>query len=101
MSKHTPGPWRVLNDGITVVPPKPRGQTVICRMREVYGNRAERQKNAALVAASPDLLEALREVIRLVPRPYATVDVLDKGPDPEHPAVIAARATIAKAEGWP
>ena len=59
MSGHTPEPWWVLGDGITVCPPKPRGQWIIRRASEVYMDRAQRAANARLIAAAPDLMEAL------------------------------------------
>lgn len=60
---HTPGPWWVLRDGVTVAPPKPRGQTIICRAAECYMDRGQREANARLIAAAPALAEALWELI--------------------------------------
>ena len=72
MSKHTPGPWQVVGSN-------------------VYGNnlRALLPMNAAdarLIAAAPDLLEALEDLLGW--QTLAPDDV-----------VTAARAAIAKARG--
>lgn len=72
MSEHTPGPWRVASDQNSV------GKTVwagdlpvaICSpMRVFLASRqtaqmtgAEASANARLIAAAPELLEALKEV---------------------------------------
>ncbi|NBW19425.1 MAG: hypothetical protein EBR82_66770 [Caulobacteraceae bacterium] len=66
------------------------GQT-ICRLPAFYENN---QKNAHLIAAAPDLLEALR----------ACLDPLQQaqnktGSAAASSAFLAARAAIAKAEG--
>lgn len=90
MSKHTPGPWEKVDgtDGIT------RGirgwhgpESVnvinwngISRATSVTG-----QANARLLLAAPDLLEALRGVLRIADRKTDEFD--------------AARAAIAKATG--
>ena len=55
MSKHTPGPWSVVNE---------RGLTFICRADKAHlatvGAATDMRANAALIAAAPDLLEALQ-----------------------------------------
>lgn len=92
MSKHTPGPWAAtykhLGDAPFVVesgqPGEPNGG---CYMAECYGPDAE--ANARLIAAAPELLEAL-ELLLFAP-PSGCVD---------HHAIDAkARAAIAKARG--
>lgn len=89
--KHTKGPWRIGNcpsyDGYTGKPYRNiwagdgDAAQVIARAID-YGDV---DANAALVAAAPDLLEALKGVLRVADRKTVEFD--------------AARAAIAKAEG--
>lgn len=63
MSKHTPGPWRIVPGGVRV------GSGLICSTFQAMRypgqeerfkrESAEREANAHLIAAAPDLLEAL------------------------------------------
>lgn len=88
MSKHTPGPWKVI--------PVKTGYYIDSRCGPVadtmdfddeYGS-IESEANARLIAAAPDLLEAARALLDLAER-HGWL----------HVAVNAARAAIAKAEG--
>lgn len=102
MTQHTPGPWEIrkAKDGsgdIAIVAPNaPADQysrpgilgecyADIRRMGE--NNTAEAEANARLIAAAPELMEALKVII--------------DDPKSEVPSglYIAARAAIAKAEG--
>lgn len=65
-TKHTPGPWysRVSTDGtITVGPSGPRYVVEIPPSQML-----DRDANALLIAAAPDLLEALRGLMVDAPR---------------------------------
>ena len=58
MNKHTPGPWRVSPYyGIT-------GKSVtVAKTEQMPGNyESERMANARLIAAAPDLLDALEKI---------------------------------------
>ena len=93
MSKHTPGPWEVEQDGPwTLV----RGRDPELPSDDIPGplvctpaDNGYTQANAHLIAAAPDLLAALKEIV-------AGISV---GTDPDHPWIKEARAAIAKAEG--
>lgn len=63
--KHTPGPWLVRQPGGTVViTPSGDGRTFSEVARTVSGSlNSERHANARLIAAAPDLLEALTEAL--------------------------------------
>jgi hypothetical protein len=88
MSKHTPGPWsqhlvKVQRD-IT----GPHGQSIAyTRGADWSGDKSESEElaNARLIAAAPELLEALREVVAISDRKH---DAWDK-----------AHAAMAKAAG--
>lgn len=84
---HTPGQWRALN-GRTATVEVPGG-LIDC---EDSGESIEESRaNARLVAAAPDLLAALRNLIELV---EVRAPEAARWPDVE-----AARQAIAKAEG--
>ena len=88
-TKHTPGPWTTDSKERTdtaryiMAAARPFPHT-IARIDLV--NRAEDEANAALIAAAPEMYEALR-------------DLLAVKPNSDAPEWVAARAAIAKAEG--
>lgn len=94
MSEHTPGPWIVGAGGYRVYGPdpnRPSGRFVASAASEpIQYLSAERQKvveaNAHLIAAAPDLLEALRQC--------ASWLASDGGMTFKHPILKAARAAI-------
>jgi hypothetical protein len=62
MTPHTPGPWEIESThGITV---GPADNGFVCRVRyaTTAKQRDEAFANARLIAAAPDLLEALRTI---------------------------------------
>lgn len=92
MSKHTPGPWTAVSDPLhfhsltTII----AGNVVrgIPQVRIDVGGKAdigELEENARLIAAAPDLLEALEEIVR---KDLLAGTILND-----------ARAAIAKARG--
>ena len=90
MSKHTPGPWHVRTfDGsqwsIDAVGDLPIAQAQQLRPVRFDPKQNERTANARLIAAAPELLEALQ-------------DLLDTG-FTGGPQGKRARAAIAKATG--
>ena len=95
MSKHTPGPW--LSDGLAVYAlndrpcPENRFWAGIYRGRDDNYERiskAEAIANAKLIAAAPDLLDALSEIINDGGKFVMTNETRRK-----------ARAAIARARG--
>lgn len=91
--KHTPGPWR-----IGTAPPN--GEQTIGTIRGMMvavattgvGMEEETLANARLIAAAPELLEALCEML-------AIVELMSPLYDKEQQQAQAARAAIAKAIG--
>jgi len=92
MAKHTPGPWEVEMPGprdqiqaIAVYGPAEDGRTEIAW-------DVKREANARLIAAAPDLLEALKAVEEFE---APTADLRSGG----ETILRTIRAAIAKAEG--
>jgi hypothetical protein len=85
MSKHTPGPWHTAGEqGVQIRSAKDQ----IAKVWTMRGN--EWKANARLIAAAPELLEALKEI----------VDAADgAGWEQLDPSFKKARAAIAKATG--
>ena len=91
-AQHTPGPWKIVSGNVNrkfreasirpVISPFKGWVLPIASVR--YVNESFGQANAHLIAAAPDLLEALQYAIKQVPE-FATV-----------PGIAAA---IAKATG--
>ena len=107
--KHTPGPWNVAtNPGGPENQPafpsvrdntgNPHGQDIVCMP---LGNSETVKANARLIAAAPEMLEALQEAIP------ALVDMRDEAKNAgawvsegiAEDALSAARAAVAKATG--
>jgi|SRR5690606_7796925 len=84
-SEHTPGPWKTSGFSISA-----KGSGYIAKALEVYMKRSEREANARLIAAAPDLLVALKQ---------ARQSMLDSGYSIDSVAVMSCSAAISKAEG--
>lgn len=93
MSKHTPGPWQIRGeaDDITIFVPIAHGlcfeiaQSIGGQVRgKKFDDFKEVEANARLIAAAPDLLEALHDLLCNVADP---------------PARKRARIAIEKATG--
>lgn len=99
MSGHTPGPWRINSRGSQVGPRSEEddqsfGMIIpVAYLEEVDWPDAH-EANARLIAAAPDLLEALDALL------IAYCDPGNQGGDHDE-KVEAARAAIAKAKGQP
>lgn len=100
MSKHTPGPWEVHSEpqGTWIMPPDPSGEP-IAKMTRWSAVEAD----ARLIAAAPDLLEALRP---FAAREECEIGVIPNEDDDLHNqacgecgTILIARRAIAKAEG--
>lgn len=93
MSVHTPGPWACLHGSVYTQPLAGAPIAPIARMDREAGNGTspvERDANAHLIAAAPELLDALEEVLGAA---YAEGYTLPTWIDD------AARAALAKARG--
>ena len=95
MSKHTPGPWRYdRSNGSPTT-----GQHMIAGAKPGYlaevrdCGSGDVQANARLIAAAPDLLDALQAIVK------SLSDQDDEGLIEHAQQMIDARAAIAKATG--
>jgi len=97
MSKHTPGPWRVTSANRNGAEVSAIASVAWCGAASSFGKHEtqvidgdEAYANACLVAAAPDLLDALEEYHRVANAvPYAQWT----------PAMHKAQDAIAKAKG--
>lgn len=100
MSKHTPGPWIAApyssKVGAPVVSDSGRSIASVTYYpmdQEIFKNHHEESAaNGRLIAAAPDLLQALKELLELTDDPKNDAD-------PEESVFAFARSVIAKAEG--
>jgi hypothetical protein len=87
MKKHTPGPWRIVTSWYDYMVEGPNGEEIIWQ-DGAYDTPTISKADAYLMAAAPDLLEALRSI----------TDAADEKRVTEKHYEIA-RAAIAKATG--
>ncbi len=95
-TKHTPGPWRTKREGFSTVYVEARidggliQEVAACGPTEA--GLEQQEANARLIAAAPELLEALRGIMKLDEDlcSEGAIEALDK-----------ASAAIAKATGEP
>ena len=97
-NKHTPGPWlietfmRPTKGEVTQVAAfSEDGNRILCCVVESF----KKIEDSRLIAAAPELLEALKAVLN----EFAKDGHGGEFEDGEHPYVDAARAAIAKATG--
>ena len=111
MSKHTPGPWTLDEDTYTIASSSSLIVASVCTVDD-YSDPEEEYRaqlveqcaaNARLIAASPDLAEALDRALDAIHQIYDEWG-RETGKDAkrlydEDPAVVAGRAALAKARG--
>jgi hypothetical protein len=86
MNNHTPGPWIVgTEQNMDVFAGKECRENLVCSVAGLINLEGTEQGNLLLIAAAPELLEALKEVVFISDR--------------KHGAWDKAKETIAKAEG--
>jgi hypothetical protein len=103
MSKHTPGPWAIssgdfiLQNHAAVDAPKHGALALVVWKMEDDGRSPECEANARLIAAAPDLLEALKGLDEAYCRAGSPLSRDERHED--RMRLIAARAAIYKATG--
>ena len=92
MSKHTPGPWKYRGDLIGIMDDSDTQSygsiRVICRIDD-WDFKDQARANGHLIAAAPELLEALKGLIGVISETRGI---------PAYNAVLDAQKAIAKAE---
>ena len=91
-AQHTPGPWAY--NGATDIYSVDAGFT-ICELYREYLITGQAQANARLIAAAPELLEALEKLLRAFDRTGIKLASLSGKPT----ATDNARAAITKTKG--
>lgn len=90
MSKHTPGPWIYNVDTFQVEQDK---EPFYKLLATVHGSKNEKNANARLIAAAPEMLDLLKRLSQEIMQLCHT----SKNADPRHVAMI--EEAVAKAEG--
>lgn len=95
MTMHTEGPWSVAETrhNYDTVIRGPQGEPIALVLIAGY-TKQEGAANTALLAAAPDLLEALQVVVRDYGAAHASCGDLEMSP-----ALLQAQRAIAKAAG--
>ena len=93
-TQHTPGPWRASSQCIV----EPTNATVAITMANACDSVEQRDANARLIAAAPDLLEALKDLLDRAERQAAGM-LVEASCEVWYAHRDAARAAIAKAGG--
>ena len=104
MSKHTPGPWERRGKSVVVKGAPRRNNAYSGRICNVQGNGEGKTKineianaNANLIAAAPQMLEALEELVELKDRRHSLpVEIYQES---REKAWNKCRAAIAAAKG--
>lgn len=98
MSAHTPGPWLITDSGTFVYALNGRGSNrfwlSVSAAGPDHATQAEREANARLIAAAPELLEALQWYVD-----NDGTNIGQPGNEPYEAGLNRARAAIAKATG--
>lgn len=93
-TKHTPGPWNV--DGIFIC--DDAGDRIVAEVPKMYDEND--LANARLIAAAPELLEALQGLVRVnEEHNQSFIEVIGKPLNWKDDYLEAARAAIRKALG--
>lgn len=97
MSKHTPGPWTLGNGEVRIRTEKnEQGRSILVAECYTTGNAGrypkyeERKANARLIAAAPELLEALKKLLEAYKHDTSILSNL---------FIQIAQEAITKAEG--
>ena len=97
-AKFTPGPWRAAGEHVFSV----KGRLTVTRAN--YGTETEREANARLIAAAPELLEALEgnkkalEVIAVTAAEMGfdqLADIIDDRLNETNAAIVKALGNLA------
>ena len=95
MSRHTPGPWEINERHGGVIYIEGVGNTVaICHDDGFDIDHAEAEANARLIAAAPQMLEALEAADALIHRLLMGADYAQKEVEEIRAAIRAAKGEV-------
>ena len=101
-AKHTPGPWTLhptaLHPAVRSAGTPDAGPRRICTVGTMNGNPVDKA-NARLIAAAPELLEALIALLGVAPSKAPGAGLIVGAEEKHANALQAARAAINKATG--
>ena len=101
-AKHPPGPWTLhptsLNPAVRSVGTPDAGPRRICTVGTMNGNPVDKA-NARLIAAAPELLDALIALLGVAPSKAPGAGLIVGAEEKHANALQAARAAIKKATG--
>jgi hypothetical protein len=69
MSKHTPGPWKIIGlDSFSIVVDRPDHYPLLKEGRAIahVQQRKNKRANACLIAAAPEMLEVIKAALRQI-----------------------------------
>ena len=99
MSKHTPGPWKIITSWNDYMVEGPNGKEIIWQDGN-YDTPTISLEDACLIAAAPDLLEVLKAFSDYVrDEQMATDGAVTYSTTTINHLAFLARAAIAKAKG--
>lgn len=93
VAQHTPGPWKVVTQSAGMMSVYPKTGPSICAVGYCRENEPAIEANARLIAAAPELYDALRIALVQIGE-YTDGDGAAK-----YHAINIARAALALAEG--
>jgi hypothetical protein len=95
-SKHTPGPWKIATDKDgNLIHGVVTNETHIASVGGDYQTDELRQANTRLIAAAPDMLEALERIAHIEANRIGVSTWKDLASE----SIDIARAAVAKAKG--
>lgn len=90
MTQHTPGPWHVRNNGPHPNNPKTINYDIAwSNAGELVAEHVYEESDARLIAAAPDLLEALERLVEFVAARDSTVYLVE-----QYAAIAKARGEV-------
>ena len=99
MSKHTPGPWKIVGGGrdgmmerALHIEGETRKDDTICSLGSGLVHYANAKANARLIAAAPDLLKTVLRLIALDSTDYDAGEFMDE----YNSVVLSARQTLER-----
>lgn len=95
-SKHTPGPWEAIGTAVYAETPNGSREIIFSRHNTRSGTPEEQRANAHLIAAAPELLEALKKTAFVLKESGFVSPLTEEAFDD---ALGSAIAAIAKAGG--